>query len=297
MLSFGALFLATNHIIGRGVHELLPPVGLSFWRWLAALLFIWPLVAGNLRQSAPKIRAHSCLFFVLGGLIMGSTTAILVALNHTTAINTSLINALQPIFTASISWAFFARRLNTRQWLGVLVAFLGITTMICRGRAEVLLTLNFAPGDVLAIAAILGFSIYSVNVFRLPPELNPAEHLFGIIAYGCVLLLPAYLYESFTYRAMPMTFVAISTVLSLAFFVSFLAMLIWNLAIRAIGPDRASIFINLIPIFGALLAVVFLHESFHWFHFLGIILVGCGIFAVVQPRAATAQRASAEPRD
>ncbi len=287
MLCCAALFLAANHVIGRGVHEWLPPVGLSFWRWVLAAFMLLPFIYKRLPYTLKVLRAKLGLFLLLGGLMIGSTTAILVALNFTTAINTSLVNALQPVFTVTIAWLFFSRPLQPRQWLGIASATFGVTLMICRGSLATLLTLDFNIGDVIAILSMSGFSAYAVNIFRLPADLGPAEQLFGIILGGSALLLPFYIAETMFYTPMPFNALALKAVLSLAILVSFLSMLIWNLGNQAIGPERASVFINLIPIFAAILAVIFLGESFLWFHLVGLVLVICGIFLVLRLRASS----------
>lgn len=281
LLTVCMLFLATNHIVGRWVHATVPPVGLSFWRWFTAAVILLPLVFPRLRASRDAYRGGIGELLMLGALIVGSTTVILIALNLTTAINVSLINATQPTITVLFSWLFFGHRLTVRQVGGIAIAFLGVAVMLTRGSTKVLLALEFNFGDVIALLAMAGFSGYAVNVRRLPAALSPVEALFGVIVAGTFLLLPFYVLESVIYRPMPLTLEAAAAVLALALLVSCLAMLLWNLGNQAIGPNRASIFMNLIPVFGAGLAVGFLHESLRWFHLAGILMVGLGIVLVV----------------
>ena len=95
------LCYAGNHVIGRSVHGELPPLGLSFWRWLTGAALLFPFLYPGLRAAAPHYREHWRLFAVLGLLMVGSTTLVLVGLNFTTATNTSLINATQPTITTT----------------------------------------------------------------------------------------------------------------------------------------------------------------------------------------------------
>lgn len=281
LLTVCMLFLASNHIIGRGVHDSLPPVGLSFWRWFAAAIMLLPFVLPRIGTTLPAYRSNIGDLTLLGGLIVGSTTVILIALNFTTAINVSLINATQPTITVLFSWLFFQQRLSKLQVAGIVIAFIGVTVMLTRGQLEVLMSLGLNFGDVIALLAMAGFSAYAVNVRRLPAGLNPAESLFGVIVAGSVVLLPFYVIESLFYRPMPMTGLAVMATLSLALLVSCLAMLLWNVGNQAVGPNRASIFMNLIPVFGAALAIGFLGETLLWFHLAGIVFVGLGIVLVV----------------
>lgn len=275
------LFLATNHIIGRYVHDTLPPVGLSFWRWLAAAAMLLPFALTRRGSTAAIYRANAGNFLLLGGLIVGSTTIILVALNFTTAINISLINATQPTITVMFMWLFFKQRLSALQAAGIVLAFAGVVVMLARGRPETLLSLEFNGGDLVALFAMTGFAAYAVNIRRLPHNLTPVESLFGVIVAGSVVILPFYALESIFFRPMPVTWLAIVATLALALLVSCLAMLMWNVGNQAVGPSRASVFMNLIPVFGTGMAVTLLGESLHWFHLAGIVLVGLGIVLVV----------------
>lgn len=275
------LFLATNHIIGRFVHGTLPPVGLSFWRWLAAAVMLLPFVAPRFVANLAIYRAEARDFFLLGGLIVGSTTVILVALNFTTAINISLINATQPTITVLFMWLFFKQRLSTPQVTGIVLAFAGVAIMLVRGQPEALLALELNGGDLVALFAMTGFAAYAVNIRRLPPSLNPIESLFGVIVAGTVALLPFYAAESVLFQPMPITWLAVGASLALALLVSCLAMLMWNVGNQAVGPSRASVFMNLIPVFGAGMAVGWLDETLQWYHLAGIVLVGIGIVLVV----------------
>jgi drug/metabolite transporter (DMT)-like permease len=281
LLTVCMLFLAANHVIGRWVHADVPPVGLSFWRWTVAAFMLLPFVAPRLRATVASCRADIGNLALLGGLIVGSTTVILIALNFTTAINVSLINATQPTITVLFSWLFFRQRLSPRQAAGIALAFCGVAVMLMRGRLDVMLSLGINGGDLVALAAMTGFSAYAVNIRRLPAGLNPVEALFGIVVAGSLLLLPFYALESMLYRPMPLTPAAVAAVLALALLVSCLAMLLWNLGNQAVGPNRASVFMNLIPVFGATLAIALLDESLAWFHLAGAALVAAGIALVV----------------
>ncbi len=281
LLTVCMLFLATNHIVGRGTHESLPPVGLSFWRWFVAAICLLPFVLPQLGRCAATYRRYVVSLSLLGGLIVGSTTVILIALNFTTAINISLINATQPTITVLFTYLFFRQRLSPAQAVGIALAFAGVAVMLTRGEPLRLGTLGPNLGDVIALLAMGGFSAYAVNVYRLPDELNPAEALFGVIVAGCALLFPFYIVETIVYRPMPLTWLAVVAVLTLALLVSCLSMLLWNIGNQAVGPNRASIFMNLIPVFGAALAVGFLGETLHWYHLAGVALVSLGIWLVV----------------
>jgi drug/metabolite transporter (DMT)-like permease len=278
------LCYASNHVIGRAVHTDLPPMGLSFWRWVCGALILLPLVAPRLRELWPLYLQHWRILALLGLLIVGSTTLVLLGLNFTTATNTSLINATQPTITALLCWFFLGERLRPLQWLGILVAFAGISLMLLQGDWHVLLDLDFNPGDLVVLLAMFGFAAYGINIRRIPAEFHVRESLFAIILLGLVPLLPFYLVESFIYRPVPVSIDSVLVVVTLALLVSVLGMLMWTRGNQMIGPNRAAIYVNLLPLFGALLAVLILGESIRAYHVAGGLLIGSGMWLALRRR-------------
>jgi drug/metabolite transporter (DMT)-like permease len=285
LLSLTMLCYASNHVIGRAVHTDLPPMGLSFWRWVCGALILLPLVAPRLPVLIPLYREHWRVLALLGLLIVGSTTLVLLGLNFTTATNTSLINATQPTITALLCWLFLGDRLRPLQWLGIVVAFAGISLMLLQGDWRVLVELSFNPGDLVVLLAMFGFAAYGINIRRIPAEFHVRESLFAIILLGLVPLLPLYLAESFVYRPVPASIDTVLVVVVLALLVSVVGMLMWTRGNQLIGPNRAAIYVNLLPLFGALLAVLLLGESIRPYHVAGGLLIGSGMWLALRSPA------------
>jgi drug/metabolite transporter (DMT)-like permease len=283
MLSLTALCLAGNHVVGRMVHGFIPPLGLSFWRWMAGALMILPFVLPSIVAKRQIYRDHLRDLSLLGFLIVSSTTAVLVALNFTTAVNVSLINAFQPALTVLLGLIFLGERVSRLGVLGILLALGGVLAMIFEGSLRLLAELKFNNGDLIAIAAMLGFSAYALSLRkRLPVALSPVEALFGITLTGSLMLLPFYALESVVVRPVPVGPQSLAAVLALALLVSVFGNLMWNMGNRLIGPSRAAMFINLIPLFGAILAVIFLNEQIHGYHLVGAAMICAGIWLLVR---------------
>jgi drug/metabolite transporter (DMT)-like permease len=281
LLILTALFFAANHVIGRGVHEEIPPVGLSFWRWVTGALILAPFVLSRPGTLSRIFGRHAGVMLLLGGMLVGSTTLILLALNFTMAINVSVMNAIQPGLTVLFAWMFLKEPLSGRQLLGVVAACAGVLVMLSRGHWETLVGLEMNGGDLIALLAMCGFAGYAVSLYRLPHELSFAESLFGIIIMGSLALLPFYLIESLFITTVPLSWKTGGIVFTLALLVSVLGMLMWNIGNRRIGPSRAVVFINLIPVFGIILATAFLGENIHGFHVAGAVCIIAGIRLVV----------------
>lgn len=281
ILTVSTFLLALNHIIGRAVHEYVPPLGLTFWRWFLPSFVLLFLVRKDIRMTLPIYRAHWREFVLLGGLVVGASGLLMVALNYTTATNVVLINATQPTLTVLFSWLFYGVRLKFVQVLGILAAFIGALTMVCRGNWRVLTTLDFNPGDPIVLVAMLGLAGYSVRYVRMPPGLGNAQAYFPIVLAGSLVLLPFYIAESLLLRPVPLNAISVGAILAVAVLVTILAMPMWNVGMKLIGANRASMFINLVPVFGAVLAVTLLGEQFELYHLAGMILISIGVWLVV----------------
>jgi len=292
LLALMALFLAGNHIIGRAVHGQIPPVGLSFWRWALGMFVLAPFALPGMRRHWKAIREHWRVFALLGFFMIGSTTLILVALTMTFAINVSLINALQPTLTVLFAWLIYKEPIGAWRILGIACGILGVAVMISQGRLAVLTGFNFAPGDFVALLAMCGFAGYALNLNRVPREIGAVPVLFGITVPGTALLLPVYLWETLSGKAVPLTWTSVGVILVLALLVSVLGNLCWNAGNRVIGPSRASMFINLIPVFGIVLATTLLGEKLHLYHVIGGTLVIMGLVLAAGPGSRPVQTKS-----
>lgn len=286
LLSLTMLCYAGNHIIGRAVHGELPPLGLSFWRWTCGALILAPFVLPRWRQLLPIYKEHWRLLALLGLLMVGSTTLVLVGLNFTTATNTSLINATQPTITALLCWMFLQERLRLPQWLGIGLAFSGVALMVIRGHWQALWTLDFNTGDLVVLFAMFGFATYAINIRRIPQVLHVSESLFAVILCGLLMLLPFYCVETIAYRPVPFNMQTALVVVALALLVSVAGMLMWTRGNQMIGANRAAVYMNLLPLFGALLAVLFLNESIQAYHVAGGVAIGLGMLLTLHHREA-----------
>jgi len=154
--------------------------------------------------------------------------------------------------------------------------------MILRADWQVLSSLSFNRGDLIVLLAMFGFATYAINIRRIPGEFTPAQSLFAVIVVGLVPLLPFYLAESMMYKTMPFTWNTLLVVVTLSLLVSVLGMLMWTRGNQLIGPNRAAVYMNLLPLFGAVMAVLFLRETIAVHHLVGGLLIGGGMWLVLR---------------
>ena len=283
LLLTATVFLwAVGVVIARWVHDEIPLIGLSFWRWCAAVVFLLPFVWRDLIARSALVKKYLPLLAIQGMLIVGSGTLLFYALNFTTAINATLVNATQPVLTVVLAWMVLNDRLNRIQIIGIVSAFTGVGIMVTRASWSVIAQLDFNIGDMLVILAICGYALYAINIRKLPGELGTFPALFVILVSGSLLLLPFYMAETVYLKPVIVSFKLISIIMILALLVSILSISMWNTANAVAGPGRAAIFVNLMPVYGSILAILFLGEKLYLYHVAGALLVCAGIFLVVR---------------
>ena len=268
--------------IGRALHETIPPVELTFWRWFIAGTCLLPICRHRLRACMADLLAAWKLILFLGLTMIGASALAMLSLNYTTAVNASLINASQPVSTAVLAWLVLGEHLSRSQILGMMTALAGVVLTIIKADLQNLLALQFNIGDLFMVTAALGYSLYATYLAKVPRALDRATALCGITLFGSVALLPPYAYEAAFVRSATFDAGIIGWILFLALVPTLLAIYLWNTAIDSIGVNRSVIFIGMLPPFGALFGVIFLDESLHVYHLAGAALVCVGIVAVIR---------------
>lgn len=276
-----AFLFATSTVVSRGVHEIIPPVGGTFWRWILAAMIMLAFVWRELPGKGALIRRHWRLIVLLGILQIGPSAILFLGLNFTTAINATLINAAQPALTVLPAWLLTRDRITAGQAIGIFAALAGIIVMVSKGSLAAVLALKFNVGDILALTAIFGWTLYATLQHRLPSELGAGVKLFVIFLSGSLAVLPFYIIETAVYRPVPASLSAVGIIAFLGIVGSLAGIALWNAALSTVGPNRATIFLNLVPVFGVSLAIIFLGEQLFSHHLAGAGLVGLGVLLVV----------------
>ncbi len=277
---------ASGVIVGRWAHDVLPPVGFSFWRWVLAGIVLTPFVWPRLALQREQVLESWRHFFLLALCLAGGSTLLLWSLQYTTATNASLISGTQPVLTPLLAWLILRERLTTRLMLGATLTLWGIVAMVARLNLEVLKGLAFNVGDILIFAAVICYGLYSIYVQRWMLNVHPLVTMYMTCLGAASILFPCYLAESATLGGIIWTARGALAIAYMALIPTLLAVTLWNICIAAVGASRATTFINLIPVFGVLLAILFLGEKLHVYHLIGGTLVCIGITVVVwRPRS------------
>lgn len=290
LLTLAPLFWAGNIVLARGITGLVPPVALSFWRWALATVLIVALNWRAAGRDRPLLRRHWRRLLLLAFLGVSSFgTLLYLAVQTTTAINGSLMQTTLPSLVVALSFVLYRDRIRPIQAVAVFVAIAGAVVLVARGSLHTLLTLTFVPGDLLIFLAVVLYALYTVLLRRRPAIPEPS-FLVYTFALGTLLLLPFYLLERAGGARTPLTLPVVSSLLYLALFPSIVAYYCWNRGTALIGPNRAGLFINLLPVFAAALSILFLGESVRPYHLLGMVLVSGGVVLFNRTRVAQATK-------
>ena len=278
LLSLTAFFWATNWVVGRAMRNEMPPVAMGFWRWTIALLILLPFAAPELRSKWHVVRANWLTLTLLG--ILGAiafNTLIYVGLQYTAATNGVLFNSISPVLIILLSWVVSRERISKLQACGVVLSLCGVLVIVARGNATTLAAFHFNRGDLWLIAAMVLWAFYTIVLRRRPPELSAMGFLTAMLLLSLPFLLPFYLWEFSQRGGFALT---PATVAALAYYgtiPSIAAYLFWNRGVAQVGPNKAGLFVHLMPLFGAVLSVVFLGERLYAYHYAGAVLIFTGI--------------------
>ena len=262
----------------RGLHETMPVVGFSFWRWFLASLLLFPIALPHLRRQWPLVRAN-IVTLTLAGFFGIAIFAIVLfnGLRHTSAVNTGVISASEPLWIALVAWILLRERLNRMQRIGIATGAVGMVVIASRGEFGGLGDLDGNIGDILVVAAVIIWALYSVLVQKLSSDLHPVTVLMVTAFIGSMFHLPFYGWELAAGQYLNFDWPTLLAVGYGTVFGSLIAFGAWNLGVGLIGANAAGIFLYLIPMFTIGLAAVFLGETLELFHFAGGAIIVTGI--------------------
>jgi drug/metabolite transporter (DMT)-like permease len=284
LLTLTALFWSGNFIVARAVHADVPPMGLVFWRWFGAMIVVLPFAWRHIKADWPVIRAHWRIIFALAAIGVASfNTLVYLGLQSTTALNAVLLQSAIPICIVIFAYVMFRDTVRPLQAAGIALSLAGVMTIVARGDIAAIHGLAFNQGDLLVFAAVVLWAIYSV-LLRKRPEIHPLSFLTLTIIISVILLAPLYAWEHLSGRVTRFDVTTLLAVGYVAIFPSVLAYTFYNRGVDLIGANRAGTFIHLMPLFGSIMAILFLGESFHLYHALGIALILGGLSLAARPR-------------
>lgn len=277
LLTLTTLLWAGNAVAGKLAAGIISPVALTFARWLIACIAFYFFARPHLNSDWPAIRKSLPLLFGLGGLGFSAFNfGLYGALHYTTAINVTIEQSAMPVLIIFANYLFFSMRITGLQGVGVLLTIIGVLVTATRGSPLAVFEIGINRGDAIMMLAVLLYGSYTVAL-RFRPDIHWTSLMFVLTCSATVFAVPFYAVEILREGFRMPGPEAWAIIAYTAIFPSMVGQLFFIRGVAILGANRAGLFINLVPIFGALLAVLILGESFRAYHMVGLALVLGGI--------------------
>jgi drug/metabolite transporter (DMT)-like permease len=277
ILAATTLIWAGNAIASRLAVGHVSPMMLTTLRWVGTLSLMAVLAGAAFRREWPAIRANWKWLAVMGVVgFTGFNALFYLSALYTTAVNIGIIQGSIPVMV--LAGAFFAYRtpITTLQAIGIAVTIAGVALLAARGDITVLTGLAFNFGDVLMLVACLGYAAYTVAL-RERPKISPQPFFLGLSLVALVSSLPLVTAEAIHGSAQWPDLTGWLIILYVAVLPGFVAQLLFMRGVELIGPGRAGLWVNLVPVWAAILGPLILGEIFAWYHAVALLLVLGGI--------------------
>lgn len=278
LLSATALFWGGNAVAGKLAVGHIPPMTLTAVRWTMAFLVILAIGLPKLREEWAQVRRSLPLLLALGATGFAIfNLALYSALQHTSAINVTIEQSGLPMVIFLANFLLFGMRVGPVQILGFLLSLAGVAITASGGDIARLAALDINRGDAIMLIAIVAYGGYSVAL-RYKPAINWQSMMVVMAFSAMVTSWPFALWEQQTAAGYMPDMTGFAAAAYTAIFPSILSQVFYIRGVDLIGSNRAGLFINLVPVFGTLLAIVILGERFHLFHAVALALVISGIW-------------------
>lgn len=263
LLVLATVLWGGNFVIGRAVTGEIPPFTLAFLRWCLAFLLFFPIAIKQVRVDWPKLKSNWKIVLILAFTgVFAFNTLVYIGVYYTTSINASLMNSTTPIFIYILSFIFLKERLTRNQLIGTAISLIGVVFILSGGSLESVQQFTVNKGDLIVILAVFCWSIYSLLIKQYSPDLPGKSTFLVTIAFGAFMLLPFSAFELLTAdTAIVWSPKTIGAIFYVGTFASIVAFLCWNKGVIQIGANRASIYLNFIPLFATIFATFFIGEN------------------------------------
>lgn len=266
-----------NAVAGKLATDGWEPFTLTCLRWFLVTLVLLPFAWKPMWSDRAIIARRWWYFLIVCGFPMGLFNLLMfLALNYTTAINVSIEQASMPLFIILANYAVMSQRVSSLQMVGVFVSILGVLVTSTHGKPLMLVENGLNKGDAIMLLACFFYATYTFAL-RWKPKVHWMSFIWMIAAGACLISVPFAFYESSTVDVSVLGKGEWFILIYVVIIPSIVCQLCFARGVELLGGNRAGLFINLVPLFGSLLAVLIIGEQFQWFHAVGLIMVVGGI--------------------
>ena len=279
LLILTTIFWSGNFIVGKAASLYqIPPFSLNFYRWFFAGLILFPFTYKELIYKKKYIFKNIVFFIILGILSITIFNSIVYySLYYTQVISGVLMISTIPVWIIFIASILNIEKTNAFQIIGVSLSLIGVIFIITKADLNLIKNLNFNKGDLSMIVAMFAWAAYSALLKKKKYEISQLALLQVVIISGLIFLVPIYFIEMNLGHLIVLGQPFYLTLSYVVIFPGLLSFFFWIKGISIIGANRAGIFLHLMPIFGAIMAMIIFDEKFMYYHLLGAIFILAGI--------------------
>ncbi len=279
LLILTTIFWSGNFIVGKAasIYEI-PPFSLNFYRWFFAGLILLPFTIKELIDKKNYIISNIGFFIILGiTSITIFNSIVYYSLYYTQVISGVLMISTIPVWIIFISSILNIEKTNTFQIFGVALSLTGVIFIITKADINLVKNLDFNKGDLTMVIAMFSWALYSALLKKKKYEISQITLLEVVIITGLIFLIPIYLIEMSMGNLIRLEKPFYLTLIYVVLFPGLASFFFWIKGIALIGANRAGVFLHLMPIFGAIMAMIIFKEKFMFYHFLGAMFIVAGI--------------------
>tara|TARA_B100000287_G_scaffold320998_1_gene304954 strand:+ start:459 stop:1358 length:900 start_codon:yes stop_codon:yes gene_type:complete len=279
LLVLTTLFWSGNFIVGKSasMYEI-PPFSLNFYRWFFAGLILFPFTFNEILNKKNYILENIGFFIILGiTSITIFNSIVYYSLYYTQVISGVLMISTIPVWIIFISTILKIEKSNIFQIFGVILSLTGVIFIITKADLRLIKNLEFNKGDLTMVIAMFAWALYSALLKKKKYEISQIALLQVVIISGLVFLVPIYFIEMSLGNLITLDKPFYLTLAYVVIFPGLASFFFWIKGISIIGANRAGVFLHLMPIFGAIMAIIIFDEKFMFYHFLGALFIIAGI--------------------
>ena len=280
LLILSVLFWAGNFIVGKFATLFqIPPLTLNVFRWISVWLILMPFTYKEIYSNLPYIKKNWLVISFMGIITISTFNSVVYfALNYTQVINAVLMLAAIPAATIVLSSLMKIEKTNIFQLIGLLLSIIGIGSIISNGDIQKIINLNFNKGDLWMLVCVVTWALYSTLLKKYKFKFSQFSLIQLMVTVGIIFLIPQFFYEQSIGLEVNFNKAFFLILFYVVIFPAIAAYYCWQKGVEIIGPNRATMFIQLMPLFSAVMAIIIFNEKFQLYHLAGAIFILTGIY-------------------
>tara|TARA_B110000211_G_C14013111_1_gene524141 strand:- start:1 stop:894 length:894 start_codon:yes stop_codon:yes gene_type:complete len=279
-LLLAALFWSGNFIVGKFATLFeIPPLTLNVFRWISVWIILIPFTYKEIYNNLSIIKKKWFVISFMGVITISTFNSVVYfALNYTQVINAVLVLAAIPAATIVLSSLMKIEKTNIFQLLGLFLSIVGIGSIISNGNIQKIISLSFNKGDLWMLVCVFTWALYSTLLKKNKFKFSQFTLIQLMVSVGILFLIPQFLYEKSIGLEVNFNKAFFLILFYVVVFPAIAAYYFWQKGVEIIGPNRASMFIQLMPLLSAVMAIIIFNETFELYHFAGATFIVSGIY-------------------